>query len=162
MTQHNQAPRQPRGLLACSKWSLSWSHWQAGTSQRWLFCQRQVGQTTDTWAVWDCITPQCSEPATAPPRERELMGEQWWAWVLLHGAAAQVWLCAHSKAPSAHSRKDNLLTRWSRAAGVFLTLHSLEGCRCCLWRNTLLWYLGYKHTDARMRNTILKKKEKPN
>lgn len=91
MTQHNQAPRQPRGPPGMFKTKLlfeSLASWHV-TALAPLAPSSRTDYRHTTRAVGDCITPQCPDPATAPLGEKELMGEQWPAQVPLHAAVHQ-------------------------------------------------------------------------
>lgn len=146
MTQHNWAPKHPRGLLACSKSSLSSSHWQAGSQTDYGHTSR-VGLHNPT-VLWP----------SASPREKELMGEQQWAWVPLHSAAAQA---RSDPIPTAEktifSCGDHMLRM---LFSPFIPWKDVAvACGETLF-SIYIWYLRYKYTDARNKKQYTKEGRK--
>lgn len=152
--------RQPKAILVPSKiktLSNSLACWHVAAVLLHL-----VWQTTDTWAVGNCITPWLSDTATASRREKEPTGEQRGAKALSHDTGPKAQLIQSQQQGTKHpqQRRHCLLSRWAPGEGLILTLHPLEWYYFCLQRNMLPWCLGYKHIHPRNKKPYTKEERK--
>lgn len=131
-----------QGLLACPKSSLSPSHCKLA----------RVGWTMDTQAVGDCITPQCPDPFSSGKRS---------SWV----STATPWCCAQAQflSPQQGTKCPWQKRQFTQGDHMLRVLSSpfipwndvADACG-----ETLLWYLEYKHTDARNKKYYTKEERK--